>query len=343
MILIFEGADHAGKTTIAKAVSVELGIQYFKKPGEQDAFKGTYNPEYSLIYETRKFLEYYEQNVIKDVVIDRDFPSEFVYGPIFRKSEYDRLEIEKYIWEYDKKFLKNRAIIVYCHKTTTEKDEIIPDEKVQEIKDRYGIFLDKTVNRVIALNTTDENLDKQVCYITSQIKRIKAVDDFNGNIYKRYSQDQRQIYFPGSFSPSNVLLVGQNPGSPDPKDEQSVRIHRHKYEDYYEFLVEHELSYRKSKYWLFASKFLKEQYGMKWNCQFAFTNVVKFSKPENEPLLPNEVENDKRLLVEQLKIFNPKKIISFGRPAHQLLVDISVKHDSWKHPSAFHYTKTEKL
>lgn len=342
MIILFEGLDKTGKTTIAKELSKITNYPYFKMPLEKDAFKGQYNPEISLIYETRKFLEFVEQNVIKNVIIDRDYASEYVYGKIFREDRYLEYKIDDFIREYDKRYFRNNLIIVYCYKDKNEiEDEVIKKEHFESIRLRYLDFFNKTFNRTLFLNTSDENLVNQKRKVLEYEYNMKKIDMLNENIYKE-SIDGQKIFFPGSFGGQEILFVGQNPGYPDKNDEQSVKLHTHKFKDYKEFLIEHEISYRKCKYYKFISKFSR-LFEIKANCQFSFTNLVKFSKINNEALTKEEIDQNITMLKEQIGLFKPKKIISFGKDAHEALNKLNIEHEGFKHPSAFNYSKTEKF
>ena len=343
MIILFEGPDLCGKTNIAKALSKELNIPYFKKPNEHGAFNGTYIPEYSLIYETRKFLEFYEQDIIKNVILDRDYVSEYVYGQIYRNEIYNQLNINEYIREYDKRYFMNDLFIVYCHKDKYKKfdDEVIEEKDIQKIKDGYGKFLNATFNNCIVLETSDENLEEQIKIIKNHIDKIQAINNFNDRMYSKYSLVDSQIYFPGSFRSDEILFIGQNPGQPDPSDERSVKLHREKFSNYREFLLEHEISYKKCKFYKFISEFSKQH--VTYNCQFSFTNLVKFSTFNNAPPSANDILNNSRILTAQLEKFKPKKIISFGSQAHNALTELNIEHEAFHHPSKYNYSKTERF
>lgn len=73
MIVILEGVDKAGKTTLAEKLKEELHwpIVHFGKPGPRPA------DEYIVFLKELKD---------KDVICDRFFVGQFVYGPLFRGS-----------------------------------------------------------------------------------------------------------------------------------------------------------------------------------------------------------------------------------------------------------------
>lgn len=345
MIVLFEGFDKTGKTIIAKELSKKLNIPYFKKPNDSNSLNGTYNAEMSLIYETRKFIEFLDAGVIKDVIIDRDYISEYVYGVLFRKELFDKYEIEKYVKRYDELLFYHRIIIVYCYKDKMNdfNDRHITQDKRIDVHNRYLYFIQRTFNRVILVNTGGEDLNNQITLINEFIERMNKIDRYNKMVYNDYSIDRKRIFFPGSFIGNDILFIGQNPGHPLKGDYKSEILHTRKYKDYISFLLEHEKSYRKSKYFEFISRFSKENFKLISNKQFSFTNVVKYSKARNEALTQKEIKESLDILRNQIIFFKPKRIITFGKDANEALSGFKIKHEAYYHPAKYNYSKTEKI
>lgn len=345
MIVLFEGFDRVGKTIIAKELSKRLNIPYFKKPNDSDSLSGSYNAEMSLIYETRKFIEFLDAGVIENIIIDRDYVSEYVYGGLFRKEIFDKYEIEKYIKRYDELLFFHRIIIVYCYKEKMNNfnDKHITQDKQIDVHNRYLYFIHKTFNRVILVNTEDEDLSNQITLINEFIERINKIDRYNKMIYDDYSIDKKRIFFPGSFIGNDILFVGQNPGYPLKGDYKGEILHTRKYKNYTSFLLEHEKSYRKSKYFEFISRFSKENFGLISNKQFSFTNLVKYSKVNNEALTQKEIKESLEILRNQIAFFKPKKIITFGKDADEALNKFKIRHEAYYHPARYNYLKTEEI
>ena len=88
MLILFEGPDSVGKTSISTALAKCLNFKYFKGSREHESFYGNAEilQELQLIYDTSKFLDYIKQGIIENLIIDRDYISQFVYGKIFRKE-----------------------------------------------------------------------------------------------------------------------------------------------------------------------------------------------------------------------------------------------------------------
>lgn len=101
MLIVFEGCDKTGKTTLAKLSSQILRIPYFKRKGPDKLNEG--HP-LRCFYE----LDYLAQMINDtnmDLILDRGWLSEIVYGKVF-----NRKILEKEMREIDNK-LKNNAII----------------------------------------------------------------------------------------------------------------------------------------------------------------------------------------------------------------------------------------
>lgn len=343
-IILFEGFDGTGKSSIAKELSIKLNIPYFKKPNDDESLTSNYNPEMSLIYETRKFIEFLDAKVIKDVIIDRDYISEFAYGKILRDKIYKDNNIERFIWLYDSLLFKQDFFIIYCFKnndTFIDKYNTVMQNK-EEIINRYSLFMKNTHNRVLLLNTTDKDLKKQLEIIETFILKIQKIDQYNKNLYFEKSFENKKIYFPGSFIGNEILFIGQNPGTPNSLDTQSVKLHTHRFDNYKEFLLEHEISYKKSKYYKFIENFAYDNFNIS-NKEFSFTNIVKFNTLNNRAVTNEEIEDCIGYLTAQIRILKPKKIITFGKDSHITLENLQINHIPYKHPSAFNYSKTEKF
>lgn len=163
-IIIFSGHDYSGKTTIAKALSKEIGIPYFKDEATLRKFKeGNRFVEY--LNDQNYIIQFLEQTKYS-VIIDRAYESEWVYSQIFnRKQNMVLLHAIDYLF-----FLLGTKIIV-CEKDLREyEDEVIAIKKIAAIKKKYREFCRWSRCKCLRINTSDENL-------TSQIKIIKEFVD----------------------------------------------------------------------------------------------------------------------------------------------------------------------
>lgn len=164
-IILFEGFDNTGKSTLAKALSEKLNISYFKTDRQKDFdSKSEYNQELDLKYSCRTLLELIENNIINEIILDRNYVSEYVYGSIFRKELYKKYNIEKYIWLYDRRFKLQNLKIIFCYKNIFKKfnDNLVELKQETVVQQKYLEFSKKTVNELFLLNTEDEKIDVQL-------------------------------------------------------------------------------------------------------------------------------------------------------------------------------------
>jgi cytidylate kinase len=166
-IIIFEGPDSSGKTHIAQALSKQLQIPYFKNDGEhQLALKC----ETGLV--TRyagPYITSFLRQVPVSVIIDRHYPSEFVYAHVKRRP-YDRTVLR----QLDAAFASMDAKIILCVKTQytdyDDANQYVKQSEISAIRDRYVEFLNWTDVSTLLLNTTSENLSEQLSIITDFVR-----------------------------------------------------------------------------------------------------------------------------------------------------------------------------
>lgn len=155
-LIIFEGVDNCGKTEIATALVKRLqNYQYFKVKQERihvekidpAILKQSHLLQLNFFYELARQVDF-------NIVMDRFYPSEFVYGSLFRKIDTDEL------WKYDKLFasLDTRVIILQKENEKLE-DELWNKEQLIAIKEKYKEFVAKTACKTLVLNTDSEDLN----------------------------------------------------------------------------------------------------------------------------------------------------------------------------------------
>jgi thymidylate kinase len=162
-IIILEGCDKVGKSEIARAISKKYGIPYIKNTSEWSA--GLRNPDYfvnTLRYAEPYFLSYLKQSGAS-VVLDRSYPSEWVYSEAFgRTTDHDALKF------VDEEYSKLGAQIIVCHRSSYEgiKDDLFPDDieeiKLSELDGLYTKFSSQTRCKTLRLNVDDENLSREL-------------------------------------------------------------------------------------------------------------------------------------------------------------------------------------
>lgn len=156
-IIVFEGPDNSGKTTIAKHVSEIADIPYYKNPRERMLkAKG----EIGLVtkYAGLWFADFLQQVPIS-VIVDRHYISEWVYT-LVEERERD----EDLLREMDILFEKAGAYIIICTKQVYEgyTDELTPNNLLLPLAKMYQEFAHWSVNkRILYIDTTDQDLDTQ--------------------------------------------------------------------------------------------------------------------------------------------------------------------------------------
>jgi len=178
MIILFEGVDNTGKTTIANALSKIMGIPVYKNNMQKTLYIENNEKYFELLLKFGGNVELQLLQALNpNIIFDRSFVSEFAYARAFgRKTD------EMFIRQLDKEFNKLGAIIVYCHKENIEDifdDEVIPVSKVMEIQEAYEIYLNNITSIPFAfLNTTNSQLDEQINAILGFIQSQEILNHF---------------------------------------------------------------------------------------------------------------------------------------------------------------------
>ena len=162
LLLAFEGADMTGKTQIAQELSRRLGVPYFKNTGEWGT--DLKDPSYfkNLLVYGGTFLIDFIHQTRPDAILDRYYPSEWVYSRFFNR-ETD----EEIIRKIDKKFAEAGGKFVICRRKSYSgiKDDLhsYVDSKVLEGLDKlYGEFAGWTECEVLTVWVDDEDLNREV-------------------------------------------------------------------------------------------------------------------------------------------------------------------------------------
>lgn len=158
-IVIFEGPDSTGKTSIAKAfVKKHPEFQYFKVKKEKQyvaklkpkAIQEMHEHELRFFYEMASQIDF-------NVIMDRSYPSEYVYGKLFRKID------ENFILQQDKKFGKLGVKIVILTKPDAMlSDNLFNRKQLVQVKEGYIQFAKKTRCKLLVMDTSDRNIDSQL-------------------------------------------------------------------------------------------------------------------------------------------------------------------------------------
>lgn len=131
MLVVIEGVDKAGKSTLAERLKRELGwnVVHFGKPG----------PDPFLEYNT--FLD----NLTENLICDRFFLGELVYGPLLRKKQSIT---QKQIKIIESKCNRIGTIIIHAnpkYKTISDRFDKLGDDMITESQNATAYIAFKKV------------------------------------------------------------------------------------------------------------------------------------------------------------------------------------------------------
>ncbi len=160
------GHDRGGKTTIAKALAQRLNIPYFKAKRD----KYWWDPSVNLNYYTEGITQFLEQSK-SSAVLDRWHPCDFMYSKLFNRDiSYPKIA------EIDQRMSEMNALIVICYKresayiTDEEDADFVNPKMYTKMTSLYRKYVNQyTVCNCMMLDTTNENLDKQINKIISRL------------------------------------------------------------------------------------------------------------------------------------------------------------------------------
>ncbi len=182
LVIIFEGHDCSGKSSIAIELSKILGIPYFKNPKEHEWLKK------GKMVDATRYGGLYLANFIAiakyPVIMDRGYASEYVYSKVFgRQTDIGA------IFEIDRIYADIGAKIVYCYKDdlTDYQDELVDVEHVNAIKVAYEEFFKLTKCEVFRLNTDDKDLDRQIVEIMRWLRNVKRSCQYGNEYWLRHA------------------------------------------------------------------------------------------------------------------------------------------------------------
>ena len=161
-ILIIDGPDMCGKTEIAKAMSRNLKIPYFKASSEHSTYMNSQEIFLDqLVHADPRMLDFLNQTK-HSVIFDRAYPSEWVYAQLL-----DRPTNEDQLMVLDAGYAAMGAKLVVPVRSTYEGivDDLDPEGldsfKLQELHDLYMDFTQWTDLETLVLNVDDEDLKRE--------------------------------------------------------------------------------------------------------------------------------------------------------------------------------------
>lgn len=161
-IITFGGPDRCGKTSIAKEISRQYCIPYFK-PSNQRQF-AIQDPE-QFQHQTRwgepKLFDFLKQTG-HSAILDRGYPCDWAYSVVFgRVTAWDTIEV------LDQLYSTLRAVNVFTlrHDYAGLKDDTwsdVTEKRLVELDEAYQEYAIGAITPTLVLFTDDQNLPKQV-------------------------------------------------------------------------------------------------------------------------------------------------------------------------------------
>jgi thymidylate kinase len=166
-LILFEGADKSGKSTIAQALSKELNIPIFKVQRN----KYWWDPAINLLYLTEGITQFIEQTGVS-VILDRWIGSDYMYSKLFdREISYNK------IFDIDFRLSKLNTLLIICYKQPyafihdIEDEQFINEKQYEKMTALYREYeRESLIDNVLFLDTSDENLEEQLNKIIAKIK-----------------------------------------------------------------------------------------------------------------------------------------------------------------------------
>lgn len=160
LVVIYDGPDSCGKTHMAQELSRRTGAPYFKNRDEHRYFLK--DPDYfihAIRYVDTYFTSYLESSGAS-IILDRAWPSEFVYSHVLgRPTDMGLLR------ELDERHaaLGTRIVIPYRTSYVGLRDDYEQvTNNIHRIHDRYMELATWTKCKKLLLNVDDEDLSREM-------------------------------------------------------------------------------------------------------------------------------------------------------------------------------------
>lgn len=181
IVAAFEGPDGCGKTNMAHELERRLRsegytVPYFKNQRELMFFEK--DPGYfvrAMKYGDPYFCSYLKQTGAS-VILDRSYPSEWVYSQAFQRQTDERmLRIVDDMYAD----LGLRIVLPFRSDYSRVKDQFaaIDKDKLEMIHELYAQFCSWTKCPVLRFCVDDENLDRQMSLIIPFVKGLDTTGD----------------------------------------------------------------------------------------------------------------------------------------------------------------------
>lgn len=174
MIIVFEGHDRSGKTTISDALAKRLGTEVFM-PNTKECFtdKQAFTKDSSAIARFNYFLSKYIKNlhdlqlVKKPIIIYRSFLSEMVYAELFERRTDDFINSLT-----DIVLARLNTLVIVCKNESRAfyDDDILSDPEVIKSIELFDKYKQTISCKYVDLDTTEYDTEKHVENILREIK-----------------------------------------------------------------------------------------------------------------------------------------------------------------------------
>ena len=162
MLISLEGPDRCGKSEIASELSRQTGIHVFKNTGEWTA--DLKDPTYFknlLVYGGTFLIDFIEQTR-PNAILDRHYPSEWVYSRYFGRETDDTI-----LRKIDEKFARAGGKIVICRRKSYDgiRDDLhtyVDSAVLNGLDKLYDEFATWTQCQVLTVWVDDEDLNREV-------------------------------------------------------------------------------------------------------------------------------------------------------------------------------------
>lgn len=176
MVIIFEGIDRVGKTTLANKISKELGIKVYKKERECGNSGLINNYNYAINYgNALGHVQLWNSNVFEgnNIIVDRFHWTEYVY------SYFDRNYTNNYMISIENEMLKHREnyIMVLVQPTDLKKSEEEHGSSLELHNDMFNNLYEYTSLQKIKCKYNDYG------YLVGAIKGYMLKNEFSKKDY----------------------------------------------------------------------------------------------------------------------------------------------------------------
>jgi thymidylate kinase len=171
-IILFEGPDQSGKSTIAKALSTLIDIPYYKNSMERNQKRRGQTKlmtEFAVPY-LFNFLE----QVPSACIMDRNYPSEFCYGQVEERDiDLDQIRL---LDDWFTEFFDSCIIVCYKTQYPDFHDETTPVHHLDALVQKYQEFVRWThCPRVLLLDTTSGDQEQQLKTILEFLDEVRVL------------------------------------------------------------------------------------------------------------------------------------------------------------------------